>query len=298
MDQRYRDKNPTKMIPVLLTVVFLWAAFLCPAASHAETRAQKDPAPISVSAVYLTPADRTCQLDVQTNYPDLPLTYYTQEGETALTVDQNGTVTMLTDRPGTYVVYVYSPETSLTEACTLPCPIVVSMVDQEIIGPSRVTGVFGRTVKLKVSAKTEVTWRSDSKSIARVDASGNVTFLRPGTAIIVAIAEHDDFYRTNSHVIRVTSKMGKPSVRASAGKRKVRLSWTRVPKTQEYLIYCKYPGSKKYRLVARKLGSVKGVTHGNLKKGKKYSYKIRAYLKLKGKKYYGPYSKAVTVKAK
>ncbi|MBQ9060590.1 MAG: fibronectin type III domain-containing protein [Firmicutes bacterium] len=68
--------------------------------------------------------------------------------------------------------------------------------------------------------------------------------------------------------------------------------------TKGYLLYVKIPGDKKYRLAVSKSAKVKSVTHRGLVKGKKYSYKLRSYVKVGKKVVYSKYSKPVTVKVK
>ena len=282
------------------TKLYAYAKDVDDTTTHIELKltVTKDPDPFSAKAIYVPRGCTSFNLNVQKKYPDLNLTYYTREGETAFTVDQTGQVTLLTDKPGTYVANVSSEETAIAEAKRIGVAFCIEKWDQTLTGKTKVTGVFGKKVKLNVKAKTALTYRSEDKTTATVDKSGYVTFKHPGKAKIVAVAEIDEYYKMNSLSITVTSKLGKPTLKATAGKRMVKLNWNKVPKAQKYLIYCKYPGKKSCKLVATKLASVKGISHKNLKKGKKYSYKVRAYLKLNGKKYYGPYSKAVTVKVK
>lgn len=265
----------------------------------------KDPWPISAEPIYLEPWRESFYLNVNKKYPDLELDYHAHEesntlpdGSQALSVDQNGLVTMLTDRPGSYCVIVHSKETETSKECEISATICIPLRDQTLTGATKLKTDFGKTIKVKAKAKTHITYRSDTPSIAKVDSSGTVTFLRPGKATVVAVADSDDIYKSNCLVIKITCKLGKPTVKATAGKRKVRLKWNKIPKAQKYLIYCKYPGKKKYKLVDKRSGLVKGITHYRLKKGKKYSYKVRAYMKLKGKKYYSSSSKPVTIKVK
>ena len=280
---------------MLITAALVGVAMLLPGAAFADT----NPKPISASSIVVPAGTETFNLNVQRNYPDLELTYYTAEGETAFTVDQEGNVTLLTDMPGMYSAYVYCARTEQTAAMTLQVFFFLDKKDQTVSGPSKVTGVFGKPVKVKATAQTPITYESRDTSVAKVNKTdGTVTFLHPGTVKIAAIAASSDVYKMNSLMITVTSKLGKPSLTVTAGTRKATLRWSKVPKAGKYLVYCKYPGSTKYKLVAKRLASVKGITHKNLKKGKNYSYKVRAYLKLNGKSYYGPYSKAVTVKIK
>ena len=311
-----KTRTITETLCILLTAVIFAAGLLCPvslafaegeaddgaglqdAGQSMESVPVKDPEPISADPIYIKSGCRTVQINVVKKYPDLELTYSTRENATVLEVYQNGTVTMLTDKPGLYCVFVENNETEQAAASRIVVPIVIDLLDQKLRGPSSLTAVLGVPVKLKVTAPTPVSYRSDTKSIATVNSKGVVTFKRPGKAIIVATVMNTDIYKGNGKVITITCKLGKPVLKAKAGKRSVKLSWNSVPKTQKYLLYCKYPGKKKYKLVTKRLASVKAVTHKNLKKGRKYSYKLRAYVKLGGKEYFGPYSKAVTVKVK
>ena len=54
--------------------------------------------------------------------------------------------------------------------------------------------------------------------------------------------------------------------------------------------------AKKYKVL--KNTSKLKVRTGKLKKGKKYTFRVRAYVKINGKKLYGPYSAPKTVKCK
>jgi fibronectin type 3 domain-containing protein len=78
----------------------------------------------------------------------------------------------------------------------------------------------------------------------------------------------------------------------------VKLTWSKVPGADGYKVYIKVPGSKKFRLAVTKSRKVKGVTNRGLLKGKKYSYKIRAFKKVGSRKVYSKYSKVMTVKVK
>ena len=55
------------------------------------------------------------------------------------------------------------------------------------------------------------------------------------------------------------------------------------------------PEEKKFRKALTKPAKVKGVMHRGLTRGKKYSYKIRAFKKVGKKTVYSKYSKTVTV---
>lgn len=81
-------------------------------------------------------------------------------------------------------------------------------------------------------------------------------------------------------------------------KREVKLSWKKAKNADGYVIYMK-SGTGKYKAVKTITnGKTVGYTKKNLKKGKTYYFKIRAYRKVKGQKLYGSYSDVKKVKVK
>ena len=94
-------------------------------------------------------------------------------------------------------------------------------------------------------------------------------------------------------------KLTKPKLKCTKRMKKAnKLTWTKVTKATGYQLYIKYPGKKKYVKALTKSAKVKSVTHRGLKRKKYYYYKLRAYVKVGGKYYYGPFSKAIKVKVK
>ena len=246
---------------------------------------------------------RTVQLIPVDEYPGLNLKYRSMD-ESKLTVDQNGKVTLLTTKPGTYFVDIINEqETDLVDACSYTCVIEIDHYEQTITLGCPGKGIVGKTMDLKASAKGGLTQRdffytSQTPKIAKVSADGKVTFLHPGIAIIRIQASQSRLYKEKFQTFRIRSVLGKPRLKVkNTGGHSARITWSKVSGAKKYLVYVRYPGQKKYKLAVKKSAKVKGIRHRNLKKGKKYSYKVRAYVKYNGKKYYSPYSKAVTIKA-
>jgi hypothetical protein len=99
--------------------------------------------------------------------------------------------------------------------------------------------------------------------------------------------------------IAKAKSLKRPAFRVKARKgHKNKLTWGKVANADGYIVYIKYPGTKKYVKAVTRNRTVKSVVHRGLSKGKVYRYKVRAYKKVKGKTYYGPYSKARKVRAK
>ena len=104
---------------------------------------------------------------------------------------------------------------------------------------------------------------------------------------------------TSERSFSIVSNMKKPDLKAkSSGSRTVTLSWKDIAGAKGYKIYVKEPGSSKYRCRITKRSSVRSVTHRGLKKGKTYSYKMRAYKTTGGTTEYGPFSEVRTIRVK
>ena len=82
-----------------------------------------------------------------------------------------------------------------------------------------------------------------------------------------------------------------------ASKTKIRLSWKKVKGASGYAIYMKTGNGKYKRVKTITKGSTAKYTKTKLKKGRKYTFKIRAYKKA-DKNIYGSYSSSKTLKLK
>ena len=85
-------------------------------------------------------------------------------------------------------------------------------------------------------------------------------------------------------------------LKVTSKKLKATAKWKKTAGVTGYQVVYKLKGAKKFKTLAS-TKSLKAATK-KLKKGKKYQFKVRAYTVVAGKKVYGPYSKAVTVKIK
>ena len=147
------------LITISFCAVFIgflcMASLLCDEVQAAEP--EKDPHPISAEVIYLKGGYQTFNLNVQKKYPDLQLTYYPDPNNSmlpdyqeAFTVDQEGNVTMLTDQPGHYVVFVHSDETELAMECTIQVLICLQKIrKRRLIGEIRRT-VNGLGIQVKI----------------------------------------------------------------------------------------------------------------------------------------------------
>ena len=93
--------------------------------------------------------------------------------------------------------------------------------------------------------------------------------------------------------------LGKPSIKsAKAGSKKITVTASKAPASfggTKYQLAYKLKGSSKWKY---KTTSKKTITVSKLKKGKKYTVRIRTMNSTNGQKYYGKWSKSKTVKVK
>lgn len=83
--------------------------------------------------------------------------------------------------------------------------------------------------------------------------------------------------------------------KVKAGKKSFKATWKKVAKASGYKV--SYTVGKKTKSKLVKGAGKLSVTVRKLKKGKKYTVKVRAYKIVNGRKYYGAWSKAKKVKA-
>ena len=170
---------------------------------------------------------------------------------------------------------------------------------QMISGTSVFTKSIGTKFKLNAAGKTALAYKSSDNKVAQVDSKGYVTVKGYGKCRITVTAKATARYKSATKVITVNGVLAKPNLKAVAKRgRKIKLTWSKVDGSDGYMVYIKTPGQKKFKLAVTKSRKVKGVTNRGLLKGKKYSYKVRAFKKVSGRMVYSRYSKVVTAKAK
>ena len=241
--------------------------------------------------------DEYFYLDAQTVNCAADLTYESPFPE-FLEADPDGRVNIRYHAAGfRSCIFINVPETETTKEKQFTVYISVDWVPQTITCKSRYSTTMGKPVRINASAVGDLSYKSSDVSTATVYSAGRVTFKHPGTVTIHIRAEDTGIYWFATKDVKVSCKMTAPALKVTRPRRGcAKLTWGKVGGAQKYLIYVKYPGKKKYRQVASRSKKIKSVTHKNLKRGRKYSYKVRACLTSGDKVYYGPFSKARTVK--
>ena len=153
------------------------------------------------------------------------------------------------------------------------------------------------TISPSNASNKKITWISANDTIATV-SNGVVTAKKIGVTYISAISADGKVITTCTVTVTkpIVTKPAKVNLKSAKKKgTKVTLKWKKVTGAVGYVVYMK-TNSGKYKLVKtiKKAKTVKCVL--KLKKGKKYSFKVRAYKLNEGNKVYGTYSKIKKVK--
>ena len=114
-------------------------------------------------------------------------------------------------------------------------------------------GFAGDDIKIKCSAKTNLTYVSADKNIAQIYKNGSVKLKEPGEVKVIIKAEETDFYKPAEMTIKVISypsKLEEPSMEIKdKDSLASTLTWTEVPYAQEYEIAAYNPWNQKYEIV-------------------------------------------------
>lgn len=198
-------------------------------------------------------------------------TVYSSSDESILTIDSaTGDITLKS--PGQAVVTADVPEDNYYKAGKFHCKVTVTPSSSESGNTGSDTG-------------------SGTDTGAGTGSTG-------GTAVTPAAPATPAKPAVKTAAVTIP-KLTKPTLKCSKRMKKAnKLTWSKVAKASGYQLYIKYPGKKKYVKALTKNSTVKSVTHRGLKRKKYYYYKLRAYVKVGGKYYYGPFSKAIKVKVK
>lgn len=237
--------------------------------------------------VKITPSDTTNK-NVQ----------WTSSNNSVATVDSNGVVTSknsgstiitATTHNGLKTEFFIEVETSVTN---------ITLNSNEINLNPGGTFKLDATVNPSNASNKNIKWISANESIATVDQSGNVAADVAGTTYISAVSADGKVIATCTVNVSkpVVTKPAKVKIKSAKKKgKKVTLKWKKISDAAGYVVYMK-TNSGKFKAVktVKKAKTVKAVI--SLKKGNKYSFKIRAYKLDEETNVYGAYSKIKKVK--
>ena len=237
--------------------------------------------------VKITPSDTTNK-NVQ----------WTSSNNSVATVDSNGGVT--SKNSGSTIITVTSHNGLKTEFfIEVETPVTnITLNSNEINLNPGGTFKLDATVNPSNASNKNIKWISANESIATVDQSGNVAADVAGTTYISAVSADGKVVATCTVNVSkpVVTKPAKVKIKSAKKKgKKVTLKWKKISDAAGYVVYMK-TNSGKFKAVktVKKAKTVKAVI--SLKKGNKYSFKIRAYKLDEETNVYGAYSKIKKVK--
>ncbi|MCQ5339495.1 Ig-like domain-containing protein [Eubacterium ventriosum] len=237
--------------------------------------------------VKITPSDTTNK-NVQ----------WTSSNNSVATVDSNGVVT--SKNSGSTIITATTHNELKTEFFIE----VETSVTNITLNSNEINLNMGGTFKLDATvnpsnaSNKNIKWISANESIATVDQSGNVAADVAGTTYISAVSADGKVIATCTVNVSkpVVTKPAKVKIKSAKKKgKKVTLKWKKISDAAGYVVYMK-TNSGKFKAVktVKKAKTVKAVI--SLKKGNKYSFKIRAYKLDEETNVYGAYSKIKKVK--
>ena len=176
----------------------------------------------------------------------------------------------------------------------------------------KVTGISASSLKVSWKKTEGVKYRvvlyHKNAVISTVYTANNVHVckkLKPAADYLLKVTAYREidggkYYAEKEASVRASTALGKAKLVSvkSKGTGKAQIAWKRTSGADGYEIYMKTGKSsyKKIKTIAK--GKTVAFTKSGLKKGKSYSFRIRAFKKSQGKKVYGSYSNVKTWKQK
>ena len=163
-----------------------------------------------------------------------------------------------------------------------------------------------KSKKFNVKATTNgdggLTYRSSAPKVAAIDKSGNIKVKSYGKTTVTIRAAASKNYKSAEKKITIQVVPRRAVIKTASAKRgrKVMLKWKVDSSVSGYHMYLSTDKEFKKDTIEKKYGKKSSGKKllGGLEKRKTYYVKIRAYKKVKGKTYYGSWSKIKRVKIK
>lgn len=152
---------------------------------------------------------------------------------------------------------------------------------------------FKKQLSVTNDSKETVYYVSDNPGIAKVNSSGTVTAVNPGTTTIRAYTPGGSM---SSVAVEVNTSYApeKPVINVkNYNYNSLKISWSSEEVVSGYYVYKKNVEGK-YKLIAKLDGNTFSYIDTNLVTGQVYGYKLKAYRVVDGKTYKSPRSKAVS----
>lgn len=216
---------------------------------------------------------------------------WTSEDPSVAAVDKQGWVTGV--RTGTTNIQIRTREGGFTAVCQVTVHIYVKDIR---LRKNTISMTPGETKRLKPiitpqnTTRQKIVWNSKNKDVVSVSDAGEVKALKTGKAEVIVYDRYTGAY--DFCLIEVRAGLAKPSLKGKKSKKKYKLSWKKVKRATNYIVY-KYNKKKGKFVKVTKLGA--GVYQYMVSKPKKGNrYKVRAYYA--PTKEYSKYSRQVKIK--
>lgn len=174
------------------------------------------------------------------------------------------------------------------------------LAEEITLSDTSLTLAEGASSTLKAAVKPEratnkaIAWTTSNAKVAAVSANGTIKAERAGNAVLTATAKDGSGAKATC-AVKVTPVFAKLSMKAaSSGHDSIKLSWSKDKRADGYKVYRRTAENKNFKVIA----DTKKQSHVDKKlaTGQKYTYKVRAYRTIDGKKVYGSYSTAKSAK--
>lgn len=227
---------------------------------------------------------------------------WSSDNTSIATVDSNGKVKGKSS--GKTTIRFYSVYDSSLKASTT-VEVIATKSSQTVNGTSSYTKVYGAsafTLNAKTTGNGKLSYNSSNTKVATVSSVGKITIKGTGKATITVTASETSKYKKATKKVTIIvkpKKMAAPTVKSSS-KKKVTVTWKKDTRATGYDI--QYSTSSSFKsgnkiTSVSKNGTIKK-TLSNLKSGKTYYVRIRAYKTIDGKKVAGAWSGKKSMKVK
>lgn len=216
---------------------------------------------------------------------------WTSEDPSIATVDKQGRITGV--KTGTTNVQIKTREGGFTAICQVTVHIYVKDIRLKSNTISLTPGdtkTLKPTITPQNTTRQKIIWNSKNKAVVSVTEAGKVKALKVGKAEVIVYDRYTGAF--DFCMIEVKAGLAKPKLKGKKSKKTYKLSWKKVPRATNYIVY-QYNKKKGNFIKVTTLGA--GVCNYTVSKPKKGSrYKIRAYYA--PTKEYSKYSGQVKIK--
>lgn len=212
---------------------------------------------------------------------------YASDNTSVAEVSADGTVTI--KGAGSATITITADETENYNSATATVKITVAKATQRVteIKTQYVT-VAGKSFILKPKAKTKLTYTSSNKNVAVVSSNGKVTVKAGGYAYITVKASENGIYKSayvKTKIISAPRNFTSKDISKvkKTGKTTAKITWKSLAGAKGYTV--QLATNKSYKGAKTVKNSKNTANFTNLKKGKTYYVRIKAYTKVSGKNY-------------